>query len=248
MKLQGKNGYDISYIESIPKDADTVIVAMHGFCGDKESSCIEALEKKALDFGIGLIKFDWPGHGESEATGEQLTINNCLLDIDSVVEHIKSLLPKARLVAFATSFGGYLTLLYLHKRREVFSQIILRSPAINMYSVLVSSLLTADDLSQMKKTGLVKFGFERELDITSDFLNELKDNEINELFDGVLLPEVSIIHGTDDDLVPFADSEVFASEHDCRLFPVKGADHRYKKDGEIDKVVEMSLQIIKNGK
>ena len=78
MQLLGKNGYNIAYNESIPENANTIIVAMHGFCGDKESSCISALEKRALGLNIGLIKFDWAGHGESEATGEQLTMIVCV--------------------------------------------------------------------------------------------------------------------------------------------------------------------------
>lgn len=244
MRLQGKNGYEITYKESIPKGARTVIVAMHGFCGDKESSCIEELEKKALESNIGLIKFDWPGHGESEAEGEQLTIDNCLSDIDAIVDHINNSLSHPKLIAFATSFGGYLTLLYLRKNRNVFDRVILRSPAINMHNVLTSNLLAKGDLSQIDKNGSVEFGFERKLRITSDFIDELKKNDVNALFDGIELPNVSIIHGTVDDLVPFSDSESFAKEHGCRLFPIEGADHRYKKEGEIERVIETSMQII----
>ena len=140
MQLLGKNGYNIAYDESIPENANTIIVAMHGFCGDTESSCISALEKRALELNIGLITFDWAGHGESEATGEQLTINNCMADIDSIIEHVKESHPEAKLVAFSTSFGGYLTLLYLRNHETVFDQVILRSPAIHMYDVLKANI------------------------------------------------------------------------------------------------------------
>ena len=244
MQLQGKYGYKIPYKESIPKDTNTIIIAMHGFCGDKESSCIEELEKKALNLNIGLIKFDWAGHGESEATGDQLTIKNCMADIDSIVEHVKESFPKAKLAAFSTSFGGYLTLLYLYNHRETFNQIILRSPAINMYKVLTSNILTKEELSRIKEAGSVEFGFERKLKITNNFLIDLKDNDVNKLYEDISLPMVSIIHGTDDNLVPFMDSKLFAEKHTCKLYPVIGADHRYKKEGEIEKVVEIALKII----
>ena len=244
MQLQGKNGYNISYSESIPEGAKTIIIAMHGFCGDKESSCIAELEKKALALDIGLIKFDWAGHGESEANGEQLTIGNCMSDIESIVEHIKESFPEATLVAFSTSFGGYLTLLYLYSHGDVFDRIILRSPAINMYKILISSILTKEELSQIEEDGAAEFGFERKLKITDDFLIELRDNDINKLYKGISLPMVSIIHGTEDNLVPFEDSELFAREHACKLYPVIGADHRYKKEGELEKVIKISLDII----
>lgn len=244
MQLQGKNGYSISYSESIPEEAKTIIVAMHGFCGDKESSCIAELEKKALTLNIGLIKFDWAGHGESEANGEQLTIDNCMADIDSIVEHVKESLPGATLVAFSTSFGGYLTLLYLYSHRNVFNKVILRSPAINMYKVLTFNILDKGELSQIKESGSAEFGFERKLKITNKFLTDLRNNDINKLYKGISLPMVSIIHGTEDDLVPFGDSELFAREHSCKLYSVIGADHRYKKRGEVDKVVNIALEII----
>lgn len=246
MQLRGKNGYSISYSKSISEGAKTIVIAMHGFCGDKESSCIEELEKKALGLNIGLIKFDWAGHGESEATGEQLTVDNCMADIDSIVEYIKKLYPKVKLVAFSTSFGGYLTLLYIHDHRETFDQVILRSPAINMYKTLASNILDKDKLSRIEENGSVEYGFDRKLKITKAFLADIKNNDIGKLYDDVDLPEVSIIHGTEDDLVPFADSELFAQKHACRLYPIIGADHRYKKDGEIEKVVNIALGIIES--
>ena len=55
MQLQGKNGYSISYSESIPEVAKTIIVAMHGFCGDKESGCIAELEKKIECMKVSII-------------------------------------------------------------------------------------------------------------------------------------------------------------------------------------------------
>ena len=246
MQLLGKNGYNIAYNESIPENANTIIVAMHGFCGDKESSCISALEKRALGLNIGLIKFDWAGHGESEATGEQLTIDNCMADIDSIIEHVKESHPEAKLVAFSTSFGGYLTLLYLRNHETVFNQVILRSPAIHMYDVLKANILTKEEQAQIEEYGSTEFGFERKLKITNDFVADLKNHNVDKLYGGVSLPNVSIIHGTVDDLVPYADSESFAREHGCKLHPVVGADHRYKKEGEIDKVIEIAIDAIMN--
>ena len=183
MQLLGKNGYNIAYDESIPENANTIIVAMHGFCGDKESSCISALEKRALELNIGLIKFDWAGHGESEATGEQLTINNCMADIDSIIEHVKESHPEAKLVAFSTSFGGYLTLLYLRNHETVFDQVILRSPAIHMYDVLKANILTKEEQAQIEEYGSTEFGFERKLKITNDFVADLKNHNVDKMYE-----------------------------------------------------------------
>ena len=167
MIIDGKNGYPISYEEQIPDNAKTIIIAMHGFCGDKESGCISLLEQEATKFGIGLVKFDWPAHGESNANGEKLRIDNCLSDLQSVIDFVKANHPLAKLVAFSTSFGGYLTLLYNKKHENVFDYIILRSPAIKMYDVLTSTIMNEVLKEELAKKQCFDYGFERIITITN---------------------------------------------------------------------------------
>lgn len=244
MELLGKNGYTISYEESIPKDCNTVIIAMHGFAGDKESSCISMLEKAVNELGIGLVKFDWPAHGESETDGFNLTIDNCLSDLNSIVEYLKNKNNNYSLVAFATSFGGYLTLLYNYHYPNTFKHIILRSPAIKMYDVLTNNLLTAKIQENLRTNHYFNFGYERIIQITDNFVNQLKENDLFKLYNNKKLDYVSIIHGTLDDTVPITDSIEFADYHDCAIYKVEGADHRYKNEGELDKVIEITTNIL----
>ncbi len=245
MELKGKNGYNIPYKENIPKNCSTVIVAMHGFAGDKESGCISLLEQIASELGIGLIKFDWPGHGESKTDGFNLTIENCLSDLNSIIEYLKAKNENYNLVAFSTSFGGYLTLLYNYYYPNTFTKIILRSPAIKMYNVVINSLLTENMKNELLKYHYFNYGFERIIKITEKFVNQLKENDLLKLYSDKKLNHISIIHGTEDDVVPIEDSIKFSNCHDCTMYQIEGADHRYKKDGELDKVIEITINILK---
>lgn len=51
-----------------------------------------------------------------------------------------------------------------------------------------------------------------------------------------------IMHGTKDEIVPFADSEKFAGDNVIEFIPVENADHRYidpkKMDFAIAKILE----------
>lgn len=244
MNLKGKNGYSICYKESIPTGAEIIIVAMHGFAGDKESSCISRLEQVVTRKGIGLVKFDWPAHGESETNGFHLTIDNCLSDLETVIAHVKEEHPTSRLLAFATSFGGYLTLLYHDIHPDTFEYIILRSPAIQMGHVISAAILTEAEKKELSEKGFVRVGYERIMEVTSDFVADLQTHDILKIYQNRKCENISIIHGTADDLVPFINSEEFAKEHCCKLFPVDGADHRYKKEGELDKVISLTMEIL----
>lgn len=246
MKILGKNGYNISYNEFIPKDCNIIIIAMHGFAGDKNSSCIKVLEQKVKEMNIGLIKFDWPGHGESETDGFNLTIDNCLSDLETIISHVKNNYPKANLIAFSTSFGGYLTLLYNYYHKNTFKYIILRSPAIKMYDVMTNAILTTEKNNELKEKKYFNHGFKRNIKVTEEFINQLHDTDLTNLYDNESLTNISIIHGTKDDVAPIDNSIEFVQKHNCSFYPIEGADHRYKKDGELDKVIEITTNILDN--
>ena len=156
MILKGDNGYSISYDKYIPNNCNTIVIAMHGFAGDKESSCIKLLEDRLKQMNVGLLKFDWPGHGESETNGDDFTVHKCLSDLNSIVKYIRKEHNDCNLVAFSTSFGGYLTLLYNYYNPNVFNHIILRSPAIKMYDVIEKNLLTEQMKIELRKIASFK--------------------------------------------------------------------------------------------
>ena len=244
MDLQGNNGYRISYSESGPPDCRTVIVAMHGFAGDKTSSCIRMLEKRANKMGLGLIKFNWPAHGDSETDGLHFTVDNCLSDLDSIIGYVKEKHPGCELVAFATSFGGYLALLYHYHHPGVFRHLILRSPAIRMSEVLDKHLLTEEMKAELRERRCIEYGFERMITVTDRLIDQIRANDVFRLYENSDLANVSIIHGTKDDVVPVSDSIEFAKLHGCSFYPVEGADHRYKKIGELDAVIDIAAHIL----
>ncbi len=244
MKLLNDRNYNISYDKYIPTNPKAIIVAIHGFCGDKESTCIDMLRHEMNKVGIGLIKFNLPAHGDSEVEGDKLTVSNCLNDLNNIVSLIKSDYKNIPLIVFGTSFGGYLTLLYHYYHPDIFDYIVLRSPAIKMYQILSTSLIGEDIKKSLDTMGYFDYGFERVIKITDKFINELKENDLVELYKDKKINNMAIIHGDMDDLVPIDDSREFVSKHGGKLYIVKGADHRYKKPGELEKVMEYTKEIL----
>lgn len=248
MQIKSINGYHIDYEESIPEDSKTIMIAMHGFCGDKTSSCISKLQESAWKEKIGLVKFDWPAHGESDAPDECLKIDNCLDDLDIIVNLERQKYPNAEFVAFATSFGGYITMIYHSKHPDVFSKVILRSPALKFYNVLKNNIMTEEQYEKMMEQGYFTYGFERKINISREFVEQVKKYKVENLFKNKELKNVSIIHGNLDDIVPYSDSKEFVEEHHTEMYMIEGADHRYKGPRQIEQVVRIVMNVMNRDK
>ena len=105
--------YEIKCKLFAPEDGEIkqIIVGVHGFAGDKDSSMLRKLGKKLSEMGGALICFDFPCHGESPAGEDLLTVQNCIEDLSFVADHVRKNYPHAKKNIFATSFGGYISLL-----------------------------------------------------------------------------------------------------------------------------------------
>lgn len=222
-----------------------MIIACHGFAGDKDSSAIKLLAEEMIKNGVGVICFDFPGHGESETDASKLTIDNCIQDINIVEDYIKENYKNVPINIFSTSFGAYLTLINMAKNHKIYKNIILRSPAMKMANIYRHTLLRENE-NDYKNRGYTKLGFERELIIPYNFMKELDNNDIFKMYQDIVIPKIHIIQGDKDDIAPIEDTKEFAAmnQENVQLYIIEGADHRMKGEGELEKVIEYSKEII----
>ena len=82
-----------------------------------------------------------------------------------------------------------------------------------------------------------------------DFLEDLEtpDHDAFRALDGIgcgpASALIAIIHGDADDVVPVTDSLRFAEDNHLPIRIVKGADHRYKKPGELEQIIDFAAEI-----
>lgn len=222
-----------------------IIIACHGFAGDKESSAIKLLADEMLKYGIGVICFDFPGHGESKTDASNLTIDNCIQDINTIENYIKYTYKNIPISIFSTSFGAYITLINIFRNNKTYKKIILRSPAIRMANIYRYALLREPE-EDYRNRGYTKLGFERELIIPYNFIKELDNNNIFEMYKNITIPNIYIIQGDEDNIAPIKDTKDFVSLNPkkIKLYIIKGADHRMKGLGELEKAINYSKEII----
>lgn len=242
--IKSINHYNISATYYEPNNYPSeIIIACHGFCGDKESSAIIALAQEVSQHNIGLICFDFPGHGESEVNADFLSINNCITDLISVEQYITLKFPNIPIGIFATSFGAYIALLKIFRYQTPYKHIVLRAPAIKMADIFRYSLIKEDMIS-FKERGFTQLGFERKMDVSYSFYEELSQNNIFDLYKNS--QNILIIQGTEDDIAPINDTYKFIKldPKNLSLIPIEGADHRMKKEGELEKAINYSIKYI----
>lgn len=242
-KLKSINGYNISTMSYLPQESPKeIIIAVHGFAGDKESSAISLLAKEMTKEGFGVVCFDFPGHGESEVEADKLTIDNCINDIETVEEYIKEKYGKQmKIDLFATSFGAYIALLKIFKYNTKYNKIVLRAPAIKMDKIFKENLLR-ETFEEFQKRGITKLGFDRIMNIPFSFYEELKQNQILKIYKNS--QKILIIQGTEDDVAPIKDTKelIDLDKANFELFEIQGADHRMKKDGELEKAINKAKE------
>lgn len=204
-----------------------IIIACHGFGGDKESSTITDLAEEIILKNIAVVSFDFPAHGESKLDGKELTIENCINNINTVYRYSKKF--NAPISLFATSFGAYVNLINIARNNNEFQKIVLRSPAIEMAKILKEVLLK-ESFSKYKENGYTILGFERKMKIPYSFYEELLNNNINKIYDDIEIPKIHIIQGNKDEIAMIEDTMKFVenNKNQIELNIIDNGDHRMK--------------------
>jgi alpha/beta superfamily hydrolase len=227
----------------IPEKGDitTVVLGVHGFAGDKESSMLTVLAEELVNKGGALFCLDFPSHGESDSKENELTVENCIRDLLTLAEWTEDFFPAQNRCVFATSFGGFVSLLAADKLKDY--KMVLRAPAVTMSKSLLEKVLGITK-EQFKNAGTVRCGFERKIDLPYSFYENISCYDLNKL--NYKNPTL-VFQGDKDDVVECGDVISFCNgRENVELIIMKNADHRFKKQGEIERIVDETMKFIEN--
>ena len=218
------------------------ILFCHGFGGHKDNSAAEKFAQRLLTKhpGCCLVAFNLPGHGDD--VKKKLNLADCLEYLGLVAEFVGEKYAPEGLYCYATSFGGYLTLKYIHDHGSPFRRIALRCPAVNMYEVLTAAIIGPEEQAMLEKGKEITAGFDRKVLIGSAFLEDLRSNDIRKLDFLDFAEDILIIQGTADEVVPFDDVHRFAEDQLMEFLPVEKADHRFRHPGTMEAAIKAILE------
>lgn len=189
-----------------------------------------------------MLCFDFPAHGASPAPDDMLTVDNCIRDLLAVFDYAKGYFPGVPRSVFATSFGGYITLLSLNQIQPVPAQLVLRAPAVCMGKVFRERILQ-DGFAVYQDTGRIVCGYERTIEVPYAFYEDLMRH--NAMETAVTIPTL-LIQAGQDEVIDADDLEAFCARNSAvRLIDISTAGHRFKGPGELMQVVEAAIEFLR---
>ena len=129
--LTGRNGLPVPGWNGIDGEK-TVVIMAHGFGSAKEGFTPKFMNLGLKKAGMGFYGFDFPAHGDSPLDGDGLTVQRCIDSYQAAEQRVIELAPDAEICYFGSSFGAYMTVLYLAAEAHKGSKAFLRSAAMDM--------------------------------------------------------------------------------------------------------------------
>ena len=245
MHIEYKNIKNVNSKSFYPNNKiEKILLCLHGFAGDAESSAITYLAETLCKKGVLVISFDWPCHG-NDKDNNCLILKKCFKYLKIILDEIKTKYNKIDISVFATSFGSYVLLNYINKNNVNFENIILRCPAIFMEEILVDKLLPEHGytLSDFDKFKNINLGYSRNIYINKNFLKELQQNTLSNTY---IEQKIDIIQGNKDDIIDIKKNEKFFNTNlrNYKLYYIDGANHRFKNPGDLDQIGNITKNIL----
>ena len=214
------------------------VITGTGFGGHKDNKAVERYAEHVLKKhkDTAVVAFNWPCHGDD--VKKKMALADCDAYLDSVIKDAAEKFPEAELYGYATSFGGYLFLKFIHDHGDPFRKAALRCPAVNMYDVLTKAIIRNDEMDRLSKGKEVPVGFDRKIMVSPAFLDELLSEDIRAYDYLDYAEDLLILHGTKDEIVPFTDSQEFAEASLIEFIPVQNADHRFQDPKTMDEAIK----------
>ena len=238
----------VSCVKEIPETPRGIIIAVHGFTSDRDCSTYQLLLRRMPQAGFGVVGIELPGHGTAESSKETLRIEGCKNSLATAEEYIKRNYPGIEIYYFASSFGAYITALYMTTRDHSGKKAFFRSAAVNMPTLIVKEHPNDEDqrkLHELREKGYydeVLDGLGRQVRMTTGMYRDLETTNLFEIFDPAD-NRFAMAHGAADELIDPKAAVAFASKFRIPLTLFEGEGHSLT--GVADRVVDLALELYK---
>lgn len=219
------------------KGTEKLVLFLHGFGGHKDNKAAEKYAERQISKhkNTALLTFNWPSHGDD--VKKRLTLDDCDSYLRIVTDYIKKQFAPAELFVYATSFGGYVCLKYLHEHGNPFDKIAMRGPAINMYESFVHRVMKNDDMEKLLKGRDADIGFDRKVKVNKDFLDSVERADVTAWDFIPFAEDILIVSGRKDEIIPFDAVAKFCDDNIIELIAVENADHRFTNPRCMDEAI-----------
>lgn len=238
-RLTGRNGLQVPGVNGVDGERKVVIMA-HGFGSAKEGFTPKFMNQGLKAAGFGFYGFDFPAHGDSPLEGDDLTIQRCIDSYLAAEQRVVELAPEAEICYFGSSFGAYMTLLYLAAEPHKGNKAFLRSAAIDM------PRLTWEIGRQQGKHFDVDgycmlTDYNRPLKLTRAFCEDMDRYDVFQRYEKGTA-QLRMIHGERDSTASPAAAKRFAAEKGAEFILFPEAEHRLMEAGNPERALRLAIE------
>ncbi|PID35763.1 MAG: alpha/beta hydrolase [Rhodobacterales bacterium] len=230
--LDTKDGRRIAYVYTPPKlgthgRLEPTVVFLSGLKSDMEGTKAVALEGWATCRGLGFLRFDYSGHGQSSGRFEDGCIGDWHADTLAAVDA----LTEGPLVVVGSSMGGWQALLLARARAERIRGMVGIAAAPDFTEDGYWAGFDAGQRDELAREGFLRIpsDYEEDYIITQRLIEDGRAQMV--LRSPLDLPfPVRLLQGTADTAVPVSQAVKLlehATSPDMRLLLVKDADHSF---------------------
>ncbi len=215
------------------------LVWLSGYRSEMESTKASALDAEAKRLGLGLLRFDYSGHGRSEGRLEDGTISRWLEELLAIVRAE----TEGPQILLGSSMGGYLALLVARAfvqsgEAERLAGLILIAPAVDFTERLIWERIPEEARRAILEKGAWRrpSAYSEQPDVFTRAL--IEDGRKHLLLGGVIrasCPTV-VLQGMRDDDVPYAHALALMERlggDPATLTLVKDGDHRLSRPQDL---------------
>ena len=217
-------------------------ILIHGFTGHMEENHIIAAQKAMNDAGVSVLRVEMYGHGKSEGEFKDHTLYKWVTNALDVVKYAKTLDFVTDLYLCGHSQGGLLTMLVGGMCSDDLKAIIPLSPAWMIPETARKGSLLGQDFNPLHiPEKIVADGWE----LSGDYIRVAQTIHVEDEIARFTGP-VLIIHGDDDETVPYSYAEKAAELYkDAKLIPIHGDDHCFTR--HLDEMAKALRSNFENG-
>jgi hypothetical protein len=224
-------------LEREPGSGDLTVVLAHGINADhtedrsaSKPGLFDVIVDRLSTHGIGTIRFDFRGHGQSDPVDGYVSISSEVEDLERVLEYA-SRAGRNVVALVGCSFGACATSVVVAKRMAMVENLVLLNPVVRPRETFLEP---GSDWARQSFTpeALAALGSGAPLMLDGDFplgqrfVDDVATIEPTELLRNYK-GKLAIVHGTLDTYVPFEYSRHFANEMKSTFVAVTGSEHGF---------------------
>lgn len=221
------------------------IVFLGGFRSNMRGQKAEHLAGWCESRGLGFLRFDYSGHGESSGDFADGTVGQWCDDALSVIDQLAA----GRVVLIGSSMGAWMAVLAALARPEKVVGLMGIAAAPDFTEDLVPRRLTAGETDRLWREGRIErpSAYSEQPDVlTRALLEEGRDHLVLRAPLALDCP-LRLIHGHADPDVPVEQSrrliEVWRGR-DTKLIVIEDGDHRLSRPSDLARISDLLLELL----